>query len=56
MVFLPNLEGLIGNDIIPDLENLGIIVKFKGTGRIVKQSLPEGFRIKKGQTLYLDLE
>jgi len=54
--YLPNLTGLVAKEVIPDLENLGLNVEFKGNGRIVKQSLPVGFRIKKGNTLYLDLE
>lgn len=54
--YIPNLEGCVAQDVIPDLENLGLRVKFKGTGRIKKQSLPEGYEIVKGQTLYLDLE
>lgn len=54
--FLPNLIGEVAQDIIPQLENLGLKVKFIGTGKITKQSLPEGYPIKKGQILYLDLE
>lgn len=54
--YLPDLKGQIAKEIIPQLENLGLKVKFMGTGKILKQSLPKGFPIKQGQILYLDLE
>lgn len=54
--YLPDLKGQIAFETIPQLENLGLKVKFSGTGKILKQSIPKGSRIKRGQTLYLDLE
>jgi len=53
--FLPNLIGHYGKEIIPQLENIGIRVKYNGNGKIIKQSLPEGFKLKKGITIYLEL-
>lgn len=54
--YIPNLIGQIGFDIIPQLENLGLKVKCRGTGKITKQSLSENTPIKKGQIIYLELE
>lgn len=54
--YIPNLIGEIGYKIIPQLENLGLKVKFDGTGKIQKQSLPKGSPVQKNQIIYLKLE
>jgi cell division protein FtsI (penicillin-binding protein 3) len=38
------------------LENQGLNVVFSGAGRVVKQSLPAGITVVKGQTIILELE
>ena len=54
--FIPEVVGLYGEEVIPQLENAGLKVKYKGSGKIIKQSLPKGFRFYKGNTIYLELE
>lgn len=53
---MPDLIGYPGKDIIAILEKKGIKVKYEGIGNVLKQSIPEGEKIKKDQTLYLILE
>ena len=52
---IPNVIGLPGMDAISILENIGLKVKYKGTGVVKKQSIKKGVKIKKGNTIYLDL-
>ncbi len=44
---MPSVVGLIGKNVIPQLENLGYRVDFKGVGRIKEQFPLEGTRISK---------
>lgn len=53
---MPNVVGLIGKNIIPQLENSGYRVDFKGVGRIKEQFPLEGTRIGKNQKIYLSLQ
>lgn len=53
---MPNVIGLIGKNAIPQLENLGYRVSFKGVGRIKEQFPLEGTKINKNQRLYLTLQ
>lgn len=53
---MPNLVGLIGKNTIPQLENLGYRVSYKGVGRIKEQFPLEGTIIKKNQRIYLSLQ
>ena len=53
---MPNVVGLIGKNIIPQLENSGYRVAFKGVGRIKEQFPLEGTRIGKNQKIYLSLQ
>lgn len=53
---MPNVVGLIGKNIIPQLENSGYRVDFKGVGRIKEQFPLEGTRIGKNQRIYLSLQ
>ncbi|MBP2617204.1 penicillin-binding transpeptidase domain-containing protein [Chryseobacterium jejuense] len=53
---MPNVVGLIGKNVIPQLENLGYRVNFKGVGRIKEQFPLEGTTISKNQRIYLSLQ
>lgn len=53
---MPNVIGLIGKNIIPQLENLGYRVDFKGVGRIRDQFPAEGTTISRNQRIYLSLQ
>jgi cell division protein FtsI (penicillin-binding protein 3) len=60
-------KNIVGKDIVPDvsgmtfrdaiflLEQNGLRVQHDGTGRVVKQSLTPGARVKKGDRIYLRL-
>ncbi len=52
---MPDLVGLVGKNTIPQMENLGYRVQYKGTGRIKEQFPLEGTYIKKNQRIYLRL-
>lgn len=52
---VPNVRGMGLKDAFYLLENKGISVKFKGNGKVYKQSIKSGARIKNGQTIYLEL-
>jgi cell division protein FtsI (penicillin-binding protein 3) len=52
---VPNVKGMGAKDAIYVLENLGLNVKIRGRGFVRKQSLPPGTRIKKGNTIYINL-
>ena len=53
---MPDITGLIGKNVIPQLENLGYRVDFKGVGKIKEQFPLQGTRIKKDQRIYLTLQ
>ncbi|WP_027387353.1 penicillin-binding transpeptidase domain-containing protein [Chryseobacterium gregarium] len=53
---MPSVVGLIGKNVIPQLENLGYRVDFKGVGRITEQFPLEGTVISKNQRIYLSLQ
>lgn len=53
---MPSVVGLIGKNIIPQLENLGYRVDYKGVGRIKEQFPLEGTTISKNQRIYLSLQ
>ncbi|CAA7196468.1 penicillin-binding transpeptidase domain-containing protein [Chryseobacterium potabilaquae] len=53
---MPNVVGLVGKNIIPQLENLGYRVDYKGVGRIKEQFPLEGTTISKNQRIYLSLQ
>ncbi|HIP27425.1 MAG TPA: PASTA domain-containing protein [Flavobacteriaceae bacterium] len=50
---MPNLNGMVGMDAISLLENLGLRVSFEGSGKVKKQSLKVGEKIKKGMAITL---
>ncbi|MDR2207346.1 MAG: peptidoglycan glycosyltransferase [Flavobacteriaceae bacterium] len=53
---MPNVVGLIGKNIIPQLENFGYRVEYKGIGRIKEQFPAAGTLMKKNQRIYLTLQ
>lgn len=53
---MPKVTGLIGKNIVPQLENLGYRVDYKGVGRIKGQFPLEGTIINKNQRIYLQLQ
>jgi len=53
---MPKIVGLIGKNIIPQLENQGYRVDYKGVGRIKEQFPLEGTTINKNQRIYLQLQ
>ncbi|MEY8758149.1 penicillin-binding transpeptidase domain-containing protein [Chryseobacterium tongliaoense] len=53
---MPSVVGLIGKNVIPQLENLGYRVDYKGVGRIKEQFPLEGTSISKNQRIYLSLQ
>ena len=52
---VPDATGMTLIDALFLLENRGLNVRIKGTGRVVRQSLIPGTRIKKGMTITLTL-
>lgn len=52
---LPNLKGLMGKSVIPQLENQGYRIDYKGVGRITNQFPAAGSVINKNQRIYLEL-
>lgn len=52
---MPDLKGLPAMDAISLLENMGLQVKFSGTGEVVQQSVKAGEEIKPNQTVNLKL-
>ncbi|MGZ5210832.1 MAG: penicillin-binding transpeptidase domain-containing protein [Kaistella sp.] len=53
---MPKVVGLIGKNVIPQLENQGYRVDYKGVGRIRGQFPLEGTTINKNQRIYLSLQ
>lgn len=53
---MPKVTGLIGKNVIPQLENQGYRVDYKGVGKIREQFPLEGTIIKKDQRIYLQLQ
>ena len=53
---MPNVTGLIGKNIIPQLENQGYRVAYKGVGKIKEQFPLEGTIMNKNQRIYLQLQ
>ncbi|MDL1913901.1 MAG: peptidoglycan glycosyltransferase [Bergeyella sp.] len=53
---MPDITDQIGKEIIPNLENLGYRVRYKGVGRVKEQFPLEGTLLKKNQRIYLSLQ
>lgn len=52
---VPNVEGMSGMDAISLLENLGLLVEVKGSGKVKKQSIPKGAALQKSNKIVLEL-
>lgn len=53
---IPNLKGLVGKNVIPQLENQGYRVAYSGVGKIKDQFPAEGTVVGKNQRIYLTLQ
>jgi len=53
---IPNVHGMGARDAVYMIESRGVRVKMSGRGKVVKQSLEPGHKIKKGETCILLLE
>ena len=52
---MPNVEGMPAMDAITLLENMGMKVKLIGSGKVIKQSIAKGIKIRKNQIVVLEL-
>lgn len=52
---MPNVVGMGLRDALHLLENMGLDVRVIGRGKIVKQSLPPGYKFSEGDIVYLEL-
>jgi cell division protein FtsI (penicillin-binding protein 3) len=52
---MPDLRGLPAMDAMTLLENMGMKVKVVGNGKVVKQSVAKGTKLKKNQTIVIEL-
>jgi len=52
---IPNVTGMSGMDAVSLLENLGLQVKFRGSGKVKQQSLEAGTKLEKNKTIILEL-
>lgn len=53
---MPDVVGLIGRSVIPQLENAGYRVNYKGVGKVIEQFPASGTKLKKNQRIYLTLQ
>lgn len=52
---VPDVTGMSGMDAVALLENLGLEVRFRGSGKVTSQSINSGAQLVKGQTIVLQL-
>ena len=52
---VPNVKGMSGMDAVSLLENLGLQVRFRGSGKVTTQSIKSGEKIIKNKTIVLKL-
>ena len=52
---MPNVKGMVAMDALYLLENMGLEVDFKGQGKVIKQSIKAGAKIKENQIIELIL-
>ncbi len=55
LTIMPDVTGLPTMDAVALLENMGLKVKVRGAGVVVKQSVPKGQKIKKNQNVELEI-
>ncbi len=56
VLFIPNVKGMAAMDAIALLENLGVSVDVKGSGKVKTQSIKAGEKISKNQVIILELK
>ena len=54
--FVPDVRGMGAKDAVYLLESKGMKVRLTGVGKVVKQSVPKGSTIRKGETITLELK
>ncbi len=52
---IPDVKGMSGMDAVALLENLGLKVSFRGSGKVKNQSIKAGDKLDKGKTITLEL-
>ncbi|TDQ22810.1 cell division protein FtsI (penicillin-binding protein 3) [Tenacibaculum caenipelagi] len=52
---MPKVIGMSGMDAVALLENMGLKVKFSGTGKVTEQSIDNGEKVQKGAIVHLKL-
>ena len=52
---MPDVKGMPAMDAVTLLENMGMKVRLKGTGKVKKQSVAKGVKLKAKQTIVLEL-
>lgn len=52
---VPNVEGMSGMDAVSLLESIGMVVEFKGVGKVLRQSKKKGLQFEKGDKIFLKL-
>ncbi len=52
---VPNVKGMSGMDAVALLENLGLKVTFRGSGKVKSQSIKAGQKLEKSKTITLQL-
>ena len=55
LAWMPNVRGMTAEDAVYLLENMGMHVTVNGRGKVVKQSVKPGSRIRKGSLVTLNL-
>ena len=52
---IPNVMGMQAMDALMLLERLGLKVQLKGKGKVVRQSIKQGSKVKSNQQILLEL-
>ena len=52
---VPNVKGMAAMDAVALMENMGMKVRLKGNGKVKKQSVSSGVKLKPKQTIILEL-
>ncbi|TVZ51999.1 penicillin-binding protein [Dokdonia sp. Hel_I_53] len=52
---IPDVKGMSGMDAVSLLENLGLSVRFRGSGKVKSQSLKPGLKLEKNKPITLEL-
>lgn len=52
---IPNLKGMPAMDALMLLERMGLKVELKGTGKVIRQSIKKGSKVKVKQQILLEL-